>query len=181
MDMSHATLRSLSRGTIGMIGSFVCVCPMPGYSQSSNFFAGTAVDGQAVNVDLGSIRQVSEYSLDFTYYLGPSAIYSQANCRGGYWVTFPERMTNRPQSVATQRMLNKVCSYLSQSSANQNVSPGVGFVYTPPSNVRSSPNGGILCSVRSRQYINLFGKEGQWYVTDYCGGRGYIHEGQLRF
>jgi len=72
-----------------------------GYAQTSNWFAGTAVGGQAVNVDLNSIRQVSANSLDFTYYLGSTAIYAQANCPGGYWVTFPERQTNRPQSSAT--------------------------------------------------------------------------------
>ncbi len=85
--------------------------PMSGLTQSTNFFAGTAVGGQAVNVDLGSIRQVSMNSLDFTYYLGSTRIYAQANCSGGYWVTFPERQTNSPKSAATQRMLWYVCSF----------------------------------------------------------------------
>jgi len=181
MGMLQGKLWSLERVAIVIMASFICAYPITGHTQTSNYFAGNAVDGQAINLNLGSIRQVSEYSLDFTYYLGPTSIYSQANCRGGYWVTFPERMTNRPQSLATQRMLNKVCSYLARSSASQGAAPGIAYVYTPPSNVRSSPNGGILCSVRSRQSINVFDKEGQWYTTDYCGGRGYIHEGQLKF
>jgi hypothetical protein len=160
---------------------FFCLCHGPVLSQSGNFFAGTAVGGQAVNVDLGSIRQVSSQSLDFTYYLGREQIYAQANCRGGYWVTFPERQINRPQSSATQRMLSKVCSYLDSVSRSQDPAPGVAIVYDPPSNIRSTPNGAIMCSVRSRQTINIYGREGQWYVTDFCGGRGYIHQGQLRF
>jgi len=53
--------------------------------------------------------------------------------------------------------------------------------FAPPSNVRATPNGNIVCSVRTRQAINIYGREGQWYLTDYCGGRGYIHEGQIRF
>jgi hypothetical protein len=150
-------------------------------AQSSNFHAGTAVGGQAVNVDLNSIRQVSPQSLDFTYYLGSTAIYAQANCRGGYWVTFPERQTDRPQSAATQRMLIKVCSYLASGRAGQSPGPGVAIVFDPPSNVRSTPNGAIQCSVRAKQTINIYGKEGQWYLTDYCGSTGYIHEGQVRF
>lgn len=172
---------SMRLGVIGFAAVTVGGWPIQGLSQSSNFFAGTAVGGQPVNVDLNSIRQVSANSLDFTYYLGPTPIYAQANCPGGYWVTFPERQTNRPQSAATQRMLSKVCSFLSTGASIQTPAPGVALVFDPPSNVRGTPNGNILCSVRTRQAINIYGREGQWYVTDYCGGRGYIHEGQVRF
>jgi hypothetical protein len=172
---------SLSQGMVGFVAAAVGGWPMGGLTQSSNYFAGTAVGGQAVNVDLNSIRQVSANSLDFTYYVGSTPIYAQANCPGGYWVTFPERQTNRPQSAATQRMLSKVCSYLSIGAPRETPAPGVALVFDPPSNVRGTPNGSILCSVRTRQAINVYAKEGQWYVTDYCGGRGYIHEGQVRF
>jgi hypothetical protein len=151
------------------------------YAQVNNFYAGTASNGQAVNVDLGSIRQVSASSLDFTYYLGDLRVYAQANCPGGYWVSFPERQVNRPQSGATQRMLSKVCSYLGGSSSPARSSAGAALVFDPPSNIRSSPNGAILCSVRSRTMINVYGKSGQWYATDFCGPQGYIHENQLRF
>jgi hypothetical protein len=172
----------LSRKAGFLLGAaLISGAPLPVQAQSSNFHAGTAVGGQAVNVNLNSIRQVSDQSLDFTYYLGSTAIYAQANCRGGYWVTFPERQTNRPQSAATQRMLNKVCSYLAAGQTRQSSSPGVAIVYDPPSNVRSSPNGTIQCAVRTRQAINIYRKEGQWYLTDYCGPTGYIHEGQVRF
>jgi hypothetical protein len=140
-----------------------------------------AKGGQSVNVDLGSIRQVSAESLDFKYFLGGTGIYAQANCRGGYWVTFPERQINRPQSGATQRMMDKVCSYIGGGELPPVQGPRRALVFDPPSNVRVTPNGAVLCSIRSRQLINVYSRSGQWYETDYCGGNGYIHEGQLRF
>jgi hypothetical protein len=150
-------------------------------AQLNNFYAGTASNGQAVNVDLGSIRQVSATSLDFTYYLGNSRVSAQANCQGGFWVSFPEGQINKPQSGATQRMLSKVCSYLGGISSPTRSSVGAAFVFDPPSNIRSSPNGAILCSVRTRTYIDVYGRSGQWYATDFCGSPGYIHQNQLRF
>ena len=175
-------LAGLPRNAVFLLGAALTfVAQLSAQAQSSNFYAGTAVGGQAVNVDLSSIRQVSAQSLDFTYYLGSAAIYAQANCRGGYWVTFPERQTNRPQSAATQRMLSKVCSYLASGRAGRSPGPGAAIVFDPPSNVRSAPNGAIQCSVSAKQTINIYGKEGHWYLTDYCGSTGYIHEGQVRF
>jgi hypothetical protein len=150
-------------------------------AQLNNFYAGTASNGQAVNVDLGSIRQVSATSLDFTYYLGNSRVSAQANCQGGFWVSFPEGQINKPQSGATQRMLSKVCSYLGGISSPTRSSVGAAFVFDPPSNIRSSPNGAILCSVRTRTYIDVYGRSGQWHATDFCGSPGYIHQNQLRF
>jgi hypothetical protein len=32
------------------------------------------------------------------------------------------------------------------------------LVFDPPSNIRSSPNEAILCAVRSRVYVNVYGK-----------------------
>lgn len=153
----------------------------PSRAQSGTFYAGTAKGGQSINVDLRSIRQVSPESLDFKYFLGGIGIYAQANCQGGYWVTFPERQINRPQSGATQRMMDKVCSYLEGGAMPPAQGPRRALVFDPPSNVRATPNGPVLCSIRSRQVINVYGKSGRWYETDYCGGNGYIHEAQLRF
>lgn len=153
----------------------------PVVAQSGTAYMGTAAGGQAINLELGSIRQVSEASLDFVYFLGNQRVYAQANCPGGYWVSFPERQVNRPQSAATQRMLSEVCSYLGANPQPSGSVAGAAFVFDPPSNVRATPNGAILCSVRSRGMINVYGKSGQWYLTDFCGDRGYIHESQLRF
>ena len=152
-----------------------------GYAQVNNFYSGSTSNGQAVNVDLGSIRQAGASSLDFTYYLGNSRVYAQANCQGGFWVSFPERQINRPQSGATQRMLSKVCSYLGGISNTAHSSAGAALVFDPPSNIRLTPNGSTLCSVRSRTYIDVYGRSGQWYSTDFCGSPGYVHENQLKF
>jgi hypothetical protein len=114
--LDPAMIRRRTRDFITLFGTFGTILTFyPANAvnaQANNFYAGTASGGQAVNLDLGSIRQVSSTSLDFTYYLGNSRVYAQANCQGGFWVSFPERQINRPQSGATQRMLSKVCSYL---------------------------------------------------------------------
>jgi hypothetical protein len=79
-------------------------------AQSCNYFAGTAVTGQKVNVDTCSISRASYQNVDFVYYLGKMKMVSQANCSNGTWTTFRDRQTHRPQSQATQRMLDRVCS-----------------------------------------------------------------------
>ncbi|WP_017294796.1 SH3 domain-containing protein [Geminocystis herdmanii] len=54
-------------------------------------------------------------------------------------------------------------------------------VFAPPSNVRVSPNGQVLCSVKSVTSINTYGSTNGWYITDVCGRNGYIHHSQIRF
>ena len=80
-------------------------------AQSCNYFAGTAVAGQKVNLNKCSIDRVSSTSIDFVYYLGSKKFRSQANCNDGTWTTFADRQVHRPQSQATQNMLDVVCSY----------------------------------------------------------------------
>jgi hypothetical protein len=80
-------------------------------AQSCNYFAGTAVAGQKVNLNTCSISRVSNTSVDFVYFLGKQRFRSQANCSNGTWTTFSNRQVHRPQSQATQNMLDVVCSY----------------------------------------------------------------------
>jgi hypothetical protein len=60
-------------------------------------------------------------------------------------------------------------------------------VTDPPTNVRLSPNGAILCVIRQRMTINILGStgvrdnNGTWYYTDACGSNGVIHSSQIRF
>lgn len=54
-------------------------------------------------------------------------------------------------------------------------------IYAPPSNVRATPNGAILCSIKAVTAIDTYGYNNGWYVTDICGRNGYIHESQIRF
>lgn len=81
-------------------------------AQTCTQFVGTASGGQAINLDLCSIQVASYRSVNFVYYLGNDRVQSQANCEAGTWTTFPEGEQHRPQSDATQRMLNIVCSAL---------------------------------------------------------------------
>jgi hypothetical protein len=80
-------------------------------AQSCNYFAGTAVGGQKVNLNTCSINRVSYVSVDFVYFLGKKRFRSQANCNNGTWTTFSDGQMHRPQSQATQNMLDVVCSY----------------------------------------------------------------------
>ncbi|WP_246140398.1 hypothetical protein [Euhalothece natronophila] len=61
-------------------------------------------------------------------------------------------------------------------------SQGVARVFDPPSNVRETPNGRIICSVRQVTMIDLYGSPSNgWYQTDVCGPMGYIHHSQIEF
>ena len=75
-------------------------------------------------------------------------------------------------------LLFVVSALVPQSAKAQNAQ---ALVMDPPSNVRSSPNGAIQCSVNRSTYINIYGStsNGQWFKTDYCGGSGYIHSSQI--
>lgn len=58
-------------------------------------------------------------------------------------------------------------------------------VFSPPSNVRETPWGKIVCSVKKKQTIDVStpvkGRKGKlWYPTDVCGKPGYIHQSQVK-
>jgi hypothetical protein len=52
-------------------------------------------------------------------------------------------------------------------------------VFAPPSNIRSTPNGSIICSIPNVKTINVYDYENGWCQTDFCGGWGFIHESQV--
>ncbi len=92
---------------------------VPGFSKtvpsqstipSCNYFAGKAVNGESVNVDLCSVSQESSGTIAFVYSLASQRMESTANCADGTWTTFYDGQTHRPQSLATEKMLNKVCA-----------------------------------------------------------------------
>jgi hypothetical protein len=130
-----------------------------------------------VRVDLDSIARASARSVNFIYYLGDERIFAQANCSAGNWTTFPEGQINYPQSRATQRMVNFVCRNVATDPT-----PGYrsALVVDPPSNVRATPNGNVICSL-PRQTINIYGSSGSWFRTDACGRMGFIHNSQIQF
>jgi len=79
----------------------------PASAQVNNYYAGTASNGQPVNLDLGSIRQVSAYSLDFTYYLGARVCTPKQTVREAFGRASQRgRLTDRnqvPPSACYQR------------------------------------------------------------------------------
>ena len=91
---------------------------------SSNYYAGQAVGGQSISVDLDSVSTAGYPSVNFVYYLGNERIRSQANCEAGTWTTFPERAVHTPASQATQDMLNRVCSTSSNRATPAPTTPG---------------------------------------------------------
>jgi hypothetical protein len=58
---------------------------------------------------------------------------------------------------------------------------GVVIVFDPPSNIRKYPNEEILCSVREKKTINIYGSTGSWYWTDICGTMSVIDSSQVTF
>lgn len=75
-------------------------------------------------------------------------------------------------------MLSVVCGDKAPSSVTKT---GVAIVFDPPSNVRAAPDGPILCSVKNRSSINVYGSTGAWYYTEVCGETGVIHSRQIKF
>jgi len=139
-------------------------------------FMGRASTGESI-----SVNDRIDSSGNFTYQIGSNIIRARADCSRNRW--FAEGYGwYLPQSSATQQMLNYVCNSILVSQAVPSVSPaGVAIVFDPPSNVRTRPNGQIICSVREQATINIYGSENGWYRTDVCGTLGFIHKSQIRF
>jgi len=149
--------------------------------QSSMEDLGYAVGGEKLQLDLTSINPYpNSAKISFRYSLGNESINSIADCGRREWMTLPERKLHSPKSAATGRMLTRVCEVFRNGAPAISTS-GAAIVFDPPSNIRTTPNGGILCSITSKGTIPIQGKRGDWYETDYCGSPGYIHKGQVKF
>jgi serine/threonine protein kinase, bacterial len=150
---------------------------------SCAYRAGEAVDGQTVTLDLCSVkgdRSDRSEMIFFSYYLNQERIDAKAACANQTWITYPDKQENRPQSAATQAMIEKVC--ITEANSTRAASSGSNAtVFDPPSNVRVVPNGEILCTIRESRTIQTYGISGSWYKTDACGKVGFIHADQLRF
>jgi serine/threonine protein kinase, bacterial len=149
-----------------------------------NYYAGEAVTGQAVNLDLCSITTNNSDQVGFVYYLGDRRMGSAANCSNNTWTTFSDQQVHRPLSPATQRMLANVCSRRQAGSPNSNSSNSEiakATIFIPPTNVRESPDGKILCVINKKLTINTYGVNNSWYKTDVCGAMGVVQAEQLKF
>lgn len=60
-------------------------------------------------------------------------------------------------------------------------------IIDPPTNIRSKPNGTVICVVDKKIKVRILGEldaddgSGLWYVTDTCGRQGVVHSSQLAF
>ena len=56
------------------------------------------------------------------------------------------------------------------------------FIPDPPSNIRISESGAVICTIKKRgEFIKIIKSIGQngWLVTNYCGREGFIHASQV--
>jgi hypothetical protein len=141
---------------------------------------GTASTGETVLLSLDSV-QVTRRSLGmpqppsyfFQYRIGGDRVYGVTACNGEFSTSQDgDRYDNpiKPQSEATQRMLDRVCNLLVKQMQ----------VFSPPSHVRMGANGEIICTIPDRKLITTYGQDGKWFYTDACGQLGMIHSSQIR-
>jgi hypothetical protein len=141
---------------------------------------GTASTGETVRLTFDSI-QVTVRSLGlpkfptyfFQYKIGQDHVYAVTGCDGTFSISTDGDhydTPRRPESEATQKMLDRVCSAWVRSAE----------VFSPPSNVRMSPNGEIICTLQETQSITTYGYYDDWLYTSACGKLGLIHSSQIR-
>jgi hypothetical protein len=155
----------------------ILISPSTATASICDYSLGNASSRQFISVNLCSIQHKPSLRTNFTYNLGRERIEAQANCRNHTWLTYPERESHRPQSVATLNMMKIVCT---APSFNEGI--GIGVVFDPPSKVRKIPNGQIVCTIHDVTAIALVGGVtggGEWIRTSACGG-GVIHQSQVR-
>jgi hypothetical protein len=141
---------------------------------------GAPAEGKTVLLSLASV-QVAQRSLGrsqspsyfFQYRLGGDRVYGVTACNGEFSTSQDgDRYDSpiKPQSEATQRMLDRVCNLLVKQMQ----------VFSPPSHVRMGANGEIICTIPNNKAITTYGQEGEWFYTDACGKLGMIHSSQIR-
>lgn len=160
-------------------------CLFLGFSQPAQaelLTLGEAVTGQLVQLDTASISRNGNSGSwwgSFTYYLGGEQIDAEVHCGNGTWTVDGE--TYSPQSQTTENMIRLVCSARHVTDASRGQDMAYMLVFDPPSNVRSSPNGDIICSIDEISIIRVYVEpQDGWYSTQACGSGGWIHESQIR-
>jgi hypothetical protein len=141
---------------------------------------GTASTGETVTLSFDSI-QVATRSLGLTqsptyffqYKIGSDHVYAVTACNGEFSTSLDgDRydVLRRPESEATQKMLNRVCSAWVRPAQ----------VLSPPSHVRMGPKDEIICTLQTSQSITTYGHYEDWVYTNACGKLGLIHSSQIR-
>ncbi len=141
---------------------------------------GKASGGQTIRIDSASIQGnggMGSWWQSFVYYLGNERIQASAHCGRGIWEV--DGKEYKPQSKATKDMISIVCSAHSLRSDVEDM--GRSLIFDPPSNIRKSPNGPVLCTITEKTVIQVYAEpRGEWYSTSACGGNGWIHSSQIR-
>jgi hypothetical protein len=105
-------------GTCVVLGAIPFGGNQTAVAQKCNYYAGRAVEGQKVVVDLCSFSRNDDMEgTEFTYYLGRKKISAIANCTKGGWYA-DDNVLHRPKSKATRHMLDLVCDYYRTSRPN---------------------------------------------------------------
>jgi hypothetical protein len=144
---------------------------------------GKASGGQIVKLDTQSIPRMgngASWGSIFTYYLGQRRIEAEAYCAGeGSWRS--DGTEHKPQSQATRNMLSIVCSARYADGTHLEEGYGYSLVFDPPSNIRATPSGQVICSISEMSVISVYAQpKNGWYLTQACGDVGWIHESQIR-
>ncbi len=141
---------------------------------------GTASTGEPVTLSFDSI-QVATRSLGrtqsptyfFQYKIGRDRVYAMTACDGAFSTSLDgDRydVARRPESAATQKMLDRVCSAWVRPAQ----------LFSPPSHVRMGPKDAIICTLQTSQSITTYGHYQDWLYTNACGKLGLIHSSQIR-
>lgn len=163
-------------------------------AQAEMLVLGTASTGETVTLDTDSVSLWTPVGtglfVSATYYLDNEKIDATISCRNKYWVVEGDSTHYTPQSQATQNLISTACRIAfnsqyrqsNQSQPSQRTRERTWIVYDPPSNVRYSPNGEVLCTIRKITRVWLYGNPVDgWYRTTACeGADGWIHESQIR-
>lgn len=158
-------------------------------AQAEMLVLGTASTGQTITLDTDSVSRGTPEGtglfISATYYLGNERLDARISCRNRSWFVNGESTEYTPQSQATRNLLSTACrinSQARQSNQSQQNQQSIWIVYDPPSNVRTTPNGEILCTIRDQRRIWTYGEPvNGWYKTPACDGEfGWINESQIR-
>ena len=83
------------------------------------------------------------------------------------------------QSLGNGSVQNSNQQAVEAQAAGQGAGGGTGVVMTGVLNVRNSPWGTIIGTVKQGAKLDITGKDGVWYKIKYNGGEGYVHSGYV--
>ncbi|MBE9144087.1 hypothetical protein [Planktothrix mougeotii] len=160
-------------------------------AQAEMVVLGTASTGETLTLDTDSVSLWTPMGtglfISATYYLDNERIDASISCRNRSWVVEGDSTHYTPQSQATQNLISTACriafnSQSRQSNQSQQTRERTWIIYDPPSNVRYSPNGEVLCTIGDKRRIQIRGNSvNGWYRTPACeGADGWIHESQIK-